>query len=138
MRITLPWIWLRSKCSYKVQVSNTRSCYIVYIFPINFLSPPIWRGFLSLYSQSNCILALRLYSQGACIGCLPHQSFVRGGRVCCELWSYCSGVFFSLMQPAKLVQCIKCGGDGYLPLTFPFFFTCTSLMSSTVPTFWCR
>ena len=39
------------------------------------------------------------------------------------------------MQLAKLVQCIKCGGDGYLPLTFPFFFTYTSLMSSTVPTF---
>ena len=84
-----------------------------------FFIPPIWRGFLSLYSQSNCILALRLHSQGASIGCLSHQNFVGGGRVCCELWDYCSRVISSLMRPVELVQDIECGGDGYF--TWPSF-----------------
>ena len=87
--------------------------------PFQFFHPPIWRGFLSLYSQSNCILALRLYSQGASIGCLSHQSFAGGGRMCCELWDYCLRVIFSLMRPAELVQDIECRGDGYF--TWPSF-----------------
>ena len=40
-----------------------------------------------------------------------------------------------LMRLAKLVQCIECGGDGYLLQIFPLFFTCMSLMSSMVPYF---
>ena len=41
-------------------------------------------------------------------------------------------VSFSLIRPTELVQCIEFGGDGYLPQIFPFFFTCTTLMSSMV------
>ena len=100
--------------------------------PFQFFHPPIWRGFLSLYSQSNCILALRLYSQGASIGCLSHQSFAGGGRVYCELWDYCLRVTSLLMWLVELVQCIECGGDSYFTWIFSFFFTCTSLPSSSV------
>ena len=87
---------------------------------------------LSLYSYLNCIPTLHLYSHWSFFGCLSHQGFTRGGRMCCKLWGYCSGVILLLMRPAELVQCIECGGDGYFTWIFPFFFACTFLPHSSV------
>ena len=38
-----------------------------------------------------------------------------------ELWRHCSGVISSLMQPAKWVQSIECGGDECFFCPLPFF-----------------
>jgi len=36
------------------------------------------------------------------------------------------------MRPVELVQCIECGGDRYLTWKLPIFFTCMSLLLSSI------
>ena len=45
---------------------------------------------------------------------------------------YCLGIILPLMWPAKLVQCIECRGDEYFAEKLPIFFTCMSLLLSSV------
>ena len=73
-----------------------------------------------------------MYSYWSSFRCLSHQGFVGSSRVYCKLLRNYSEVFPPLMWLAKLVQCIECGGDGYFVWILPFFFVCTSLLSSSV------
>lgn len=52
--------------------------------------------------------------------------------VTCELWDYCSGITLLLMRLVELVQYIECGADDYFTQIFLLFFTCTSLLSSSM------
>ena len=114
---------------FKSQLQNSAT-QCIYFFSV--FHPPFWRGFLSLYSQLNCILVLHLYSHWPSFGCLSHQDFAGGGKMCCKLWGYYSRVIPPLMRPTELVLCIELGCDDYFIWTFPFFFACTSILSSSV------
>ena len=59
-------------------------------FSFNFLCVCILEDFCFLYNYMNFIPALHLYSHWSFFGCLSHQGFAGGGRMCWKLWGYCS------------------------------------------------
>ena len=97
-----------------------------------FFRPILFRSPFSLHNYLESILTFHLYNHWSLFGYLSYQGFVGGGKTCCKLWGYCSGVILPLMWPAKLMQCIKCGGDEYFAWKLPLFLICTSLLHFSV------
>ena len=96
-----------------------------------FFRSPSRRIFLPIYSYLDCIVAFHSDGCWSFLRYLSHHCLVGGDGVGCRLQEHCSWVILLLMRLAKLVWCIKWGGDVCFIWKLPPSLACMSLLPSS-------